>query len=75
VAADRPRRNLPSIAAWRAEAGLANLRAPLELDLFHGRWPVSAAQAVVCINTVHIVAWKASKICSPVPGGYWNRVG
>ena len=50
--------NLPSIAAWRAEAGLANLRAPLELDLFHGRWPVSAAQAVVCINTVHIVAWK-----------------
>ena len=50
--------NLPSIAAWRAEAALPNLRAPLELDLFHGRWPVSAAQAVVCINTVHIVAWK-----------------
>lgn len=50
--------NLPSIAAWRAEAALPNLRAPLELDLFNDRWPVSSAHALVCINTVHIVAWK-----------------
>jgi len=51
--------NIPSISAWRDEAGLANLREPLALDLFSDRWPVSAAQAVVCINTVHIVSWVA----------------
>lgn len=49
--------NLPSIAAWRAEAGLPNLREPLVLDLFADDWPVKQAQAVVCINTIHIVSW------------------
>ncbi len=51
--------NLPGISAWRDEAGLANLREPLVLDLFSDRWPVAAAQAVVCINTIHIVSWEA----------------
>ena len=51
--------NLPGISAWRDEAGLANLREPLALDLFSDRWPVAAAQAVVCINTIHIVSWEA----------------
>jgi SAM-dependent methyltransferase len=51
--------NLPSIGAWRAEAGLVNLREPLILDLFAGDWPVTVAQAVVCINTIHIVSWQA----------------
>jgi SAM-dependent methyltransferase len=50
--------NLPSITQWQIEAGLSNLRAPLELDLLAKTWPVSSAQAVVCINTVHIVAWQ-----------------
>ena len=51
--------NIASISAWRDEAGLANLREPLVLDLFSDRWPVAAAQAVVCINTIHIVSWVA----------------
>lgn len=50
--------NLPSISAWRAEAGLSNLREPLALDLFADNWPVPEAQAVVCINTIHIVSWQ-----------------
>ncbi|GAB4509025.1 MAG: DUF938 domain-containing protein [Sulfuricaulis sp.] len=50
--------NLPSISAWRAEAGLPNLREPLALDLFADAWPVEQAQAVVCINTIHIVSWE-----------------
>jgi SAM-dependent methyltransferase len=50
--------NLPSIAAWRAEAGLPNLREPQALDLFAEDWPVKQAQAVVCINTIHIVSWQ-----------------
>ena len=51
--------NIPSISAWRDEAGLANLREPLVIDLFSDRWPIAAAQAVVCINTIHIVSWVA----------------
>lgn len=49
--------NLPSIAAWRAEAGLSNLHEPQVLDLFADAWPVTQAQALVCINTIHIVSW------------------
>jgi len=51
--------NFPSIRAWAAEAGLSNLREPLELNLFSDRWPVASAEAIVCINTIHIVAWAA----------------
>ena len=49
---------MASISAWRTEAGLANLRAPLVLDVFADHWPLTAAQAVVCINTIHIVSWR-----------------
>lgn len=49
--------NLPSIAAWREAAGATNLRAPLVLDLLSANWPVAQCDAIVCINTVHIVAW------------------
>ncbi len=51
--------NFPSIRAWSAEAELTNLREPLALDLSAPDWPVTAAAAVVCINTIHIVAWAA----------------
>jgi len=52
--------SFPSIRAWGEEAKLPNLRAPLKLDLLASaeHWPVASADAVVCINTVHIVAWK-----------------
>ena len=50
--------NLPSIAAWAAEANVPNLRAPVELDLFAPAWPLTHADAIVCINTIHIVAWR-----------------
>lgn len=49
--------NLESIAAWRAEAGVANLCEPLVLDLAAERWPVDQVDALVCINTIHIVGW------------------
>ena len=45
---------LESIAAWRAEEGLANVREPVLLDAAAARWPVSAADAVLCINMIHI---------------------
>lgn len=49
---------LESINAWRVDAGLPNLPKPLALDLRLRPWPVTAADAVVCINTIHIVPWE-----------------
>ncbi|KQN09881.1 SAM-dependent methyltransferase [Sphingobium sp. Leaf26] len=50
---------LASIAAWRAEANLSNLRAPMQLDAA-GDWPIAQADAILCINMVHISPWKAT---------------
>ena len=60
--------NFPSIRAWREEAGLPNLREPLELDLLAERRPVNSAQAIVCINTIHIVAWNGVENLFAVAG-------
>ncbi len=46
-----------SIAAWREEAALANLLAPLALDVLDQPWPMASADAVVCINMIHIAPW------------------
>ncbi len=51
---------LASIAAWRAEAGLANLRAPIALDAASATWPIAHADAIVCINMVHISPWAST---------------
>ncbi|WP_257461931.1 class I SAM-dependent methyltransferase [Archangium lipolyticum] len=48
-----------SIEAWRQEEGLANLRAPLALDARASTWPVESADAIVCINMIHISPWEA----------------
>jgi SAM-dependent methyltransferase len=58
---DRDEAALASIAAWRDEAGLANLRAPLRLDAAAADWPVVDAGAVLCINMVHISPWAATE--------------
>lgn len=50
--------NLASIAAWAAEINAPNLRAPVVLDLFAPQWPLTQTDAIVCINTIHIVAWR-----------------
>ena len=50
-----------SVAGWRAEAGLPNLRAPLALDVTAETWPVAAADAIVCVNMIHIAPWRAAE--------------
>lgn len=50
---------LASIAAWREEAGLANLHPPIRLDAA-APWPVEGADAILCINMVHISPWAAT---------------
>jgi Protein of unknown function (DUF938). len=48
-----------SIQAWSASAGLGNLRDPLDLDAAARNWPLDRADAVVCINMIHIAPWAA----------------
>jgi hypothetical protein len=50
-----------SIAAWREEAALPNLRAPLALDATSDQWPVERADALVNINMIHISPWAAAE--------------
>lgn len=50
---------LDSIAAWRAEAALPNLRQPIRLDA-RADWPDVRADAILCINMVHISPWDAT---------------
>lgn len=50
---------LASIEAWRAEADLPNLRPPLLLDATRN-WPIARADAILCINMVHISPWTAA---------------
>ncbi|HEX4417311.1 MAG TPA: DUF938 domain-containing protein [Kofleriaceae bacterium] len=57
---DRSEAARASIAAWRAEAGLANLAPPLALDASEPGWPIAHAGAIVCINMIHIAPWQAT---------------
>ncbi|SEU01678.1 DUF938 domain-containing protein [Stigmatella erecta] len=50
---------LESIAAWRNEAALPNLREPLRLDATADTWPVDFADAILCVNMIHISPWSA----------------
>lgn len=52
---------LASIAAYREDYAGQNLAAPLLLDAaVPDSWPVTAADAIVCINMVHISPWEAT---------------
>ncbi len=52
---------LRSIQAWRAQVGLPNLRAPIRLDVRDEDWPTARADAILCINMVHISPWAATQ--------------
>lgn len=48
-----------SIAAWRE--GLANVLPPLAIDAATADWPCPRADAVLCINMIHISPWEATE--------------
>lgn len=52
--------SLRSINAWRAEAGLENVAAPLLIDAASSEWPIGRADAVLSSNMVHISPWGAA---------------
>ena len=52
---------LRSIAAWSADSGLDNILPPITLDAASPVWPIAQADALVCINMVHISPWAATE--------------
>lgn len=51
-----------SIDAHRRAAGLANLLAPLDLDVTAADWPLTApVEAMLCCNMIHIAPWAAAE--------------
>jgi SAM-dependent methyltransferase len=53
---DRPE-NIAGIEAWRRDAAVPNLLAPIVLDIDDPTWPDAGADAVFTANTLHIVSW------------------
>jgi SAM-dependent methyltransferase len=61
--------HLKSIAAWRAHAGLANVRPPLRIDLADPAWCPEMHDgrgpgkllAVFCANVIHIAPWRVAQ--------------
>jgi hypothetical protein len=49
-----------SIAAWIAASGIENVQLPLALDAAGSPWPIERADAVLCINMIHISPWAAA---------------
>ncbi len=49
--------NIPSIKSWCEETGGGNIRPPEVLDLRSPEWPVRKVDALISINTIHIVSW------------------
>ena len=50
-----------SIGLRVEEEGLANINTPIELDVMRLPWPMPAADAVVCINMIHVAPWSATQ--------------
>ena len=48
----------PSIRTWIRELG--NVRPPIELDVARLPWPIDAADAIICINVIHISPWRTT---------------
>ncbi len=50
-----------SIDAWSAALGLANVRRAVALDTTAETWPIEVADALLCMNMIHIAPWAAAE--------------
>ncbi|MFH1342540.1 MAG: DUF938 domain-containing protein [Pseudomonadota bacterium] len=75
--------HLKSIAAWRAHAGLANIRPPLRVDLADPAWCPELQDgngpgkllAVFCANVIHIAPWRVAEGLFAGAGRYLDAEG
>lgn len=75
--------HLKSIAAWRAHAGLANIRPPLQIDLSDPAWcrqmhdgsGPGKLLAVLCANVIHIAPWRVAEGLFAGAGRYLRADG
>jgi Protein of unknown function (DUF938) len=49
-----------SIDAWALDASPGNLAAAIDVDVLDEDWTVDRANAILCINMVHIAPWAAT---------------
>ena len=49
-----------SIAAWTESEKRSNVLAPLMIDAASADWPITSADALLCINMVHISPWEST---------------
>lgn len=50
---------LQSITAWTGDAGVTNVLPPIMLDAASNDWPIATADAMICINMIHISPWRS----------------
>jgi SAM-dependent methyltransferase len=80
---DLNEQHLKSIAAWRAHAGLANIRPPLRIDLSDPAWCSQMHDgsgpgellAVFCANVIHIAPWRVAEGLLAGAGRYLRADG
>jgi hypothetical protein len=80
---DLNEQHLKSISAWRAHAGLPNIRPPLRIDLSDPLWcpqmhdgsGPGALLAVFCANVIHIAPWRVAEGLFAGAGRYLRADG
>src|SRR5258707_11899175 len=80
---DLNEQHLKSILAWRAHAGLANIRSPLRIDLSNPQWCAEMHDAggpanllaVFCANVIHIAPWRVAEGLFAGAGRYLRTEG
>lgn len=50
-----------SVSAWIHQERLTNVREPISLDVTKAPWPIAAADAIVCINVLHVAPWSTTQ--------------
>ena len=50
-----------SIDGWARTQDMPNVRPALAIDAARERWAIAAADAIVCINMLHISPWEATE--------------
>ena len=58
---DRDATNFASVVAHAVADSVPNMLPPLPLDATWPVWPVAHADAIVCINMIHISPWRTSE--------------